>query len=330
MKKKFLLLILLFTINYIYSREIINYGISYPFIQNETSEIIFLNKQFPFEIIFNNENEQNQYNLIRLDEEVNETKYLDLLKEYTINENYDYLILSNIYSNDNYIFFNIKLINPYSDIIIFSKLFINKIDYTINEFLTETVKKVLAEIDNLNLGKPEKFKIKEKDDEKKFDFVKTNIKFKHEIFILNGFFKNHSYSLSFLDLMVGYNFIPFDYFSIESGLFAGIGNSNKDFNINEININSGYLGIFGSFYFFIPAIVEPRVGIRFEFTYIIKNYFYFSFPIDFGLKIYINEKNIIRIDSSFQFTSLQFKSVEEIGWQRDYIIGIMIGYAKKI
>lgn len=328
MFKKLLLMILLLTVQLLYSKDIINFGISYPFIQTQSSETIFLNKQFPFELIFNNENELNQYNLIRLDEEVTEFKYLNFLKEFCINENFDYLILAYVYTNDNYIFFNIKLINPYSDIIILSKLFINKIDYTINEFLTDTVKKILIDINTLNLQSSEKFKIKTK--EKELTFGKSNTKFKHEVFFLNGFFKNHSYSLSFLDLIIGYNFIPFDFFCVEGGLFFGIGNINNDFDITSKNLNCQYLGTFGSFYFFLPAIVEPRIGIRLEFSYIIKNYVYFSLPIDIGLKIYINEKNIIRIDSSFQFTSLQFKSIQKIGWERDFIIGVMIGYARKI
>ena len=133
--------------------------------------------------------------------------------------------------------------------------------------------------------------------------------------------------MSFLEFCSGYNFSPFDFFSIESGIFLGGGYLDIDFNLNNIILDKLFLGGYAAFYLFLSGIVEPSVGLKFEFCYVLNNDVCFSFPIAFGLKFYINPKNIIRFDTSFQFIYYDFN---KLVWKNNFVIGFLIGYAKKI
>ena len=50
-------------------------------------------------------------------------------------------------------------------------------------------------------------------------------------------------------------------------------------------------------------------------------------PDAIEIKIFVTKENAIRINSSFQFNYLNLFNVT---WEKNFIIGIMVGYARKI
>lgn len=333
--KKYIILALLVIVYFnIFSEDNIIIGISPPFLRNESSSTMFYNKQFSFEMLFKNESEIFTLEIINIDDPDNkiESVYIKSSKDNTINNTYDYLLYSSVYSNNLFLFFKVQLLNPYNNDVVFVKMFVKKIDYTIGETISECSDEILEMIKNSNLVKIKnkntfKTKInKEKTSEEQLDSYA--MKFKHEIFFLNSFLKTHANFVSFLELYSGYNFSPFDFFSIEGAFFFGWGFKDTDFSFINVNMNSFLIGQSAGIYLFLPfTIVEPSVGLRAEINYIILDHFYFTFPIDFGLKIYINQKHAIRINTSFQFIVLD---INEVSWKNNFLIGFMIGYARKL
>lgn len=334
MKLKLVLLFyyIFFTILLAFSKDVFTFGITEPFLFLNNAETVFLSKQFPFELIFSNEKENLKFIIIREEDSNIFSDYIKTGKKACLQEGYNFYIASNILLKKGVICFDIKLIDPYSNKILFSSFFTKDKDTIINEFLSDVVKKTLSKIANLKL---ENYFLKNKkieNEEKEFFSLYKNERgerYRHEIFLLNGFFKNHSLSFSFFDLNIGYNFFVVDYFCIESGFFGGIGNFGRNINFYGVNFSNQYIGSFFSFYLFYPFFVEPRAGLRFEVMYLFKNSFAFSFPIDFGIKFYVDKRNIIKLSTSFQFISLVFGSKEAI-WKKDFLLGVMIGYAIKI
>ena len=332
LKKVFIFFIIIFsTFTKIYCDEKISIGISAPYLKNESAVTMFYHKHFSFEVLFDYDDEQYLIEIIRLEMVPQEEVYLTECKNETIKNGIDYLLYSTVYSNNSYLFFKVQLLNPYNASVIFSKFYKKKIDYTINESLSDCSKEIVNLIKNSELEKIEKKLLidkknkKDKNDNQEFEVIKA--KYKHEIFFLNSFFKNHPNVMSFLEFCSGYNFSPFDFFSIESGIFLGGGYLDIDFNLNNIILDKLFLGGYAAFYLFLSGIVEPSVGLKFEFCYVLNNDVCFSFPIAFGLKFYINPKNIIRFDTSFQFIYYDFN---KLVWKNNFVIGFLIGYAKKI
>lgn len=340
MKKFFIIFFLIFIFVECYSQEIITVGISSPFLKNESPVTRFYNKHFAFEILFNYVGESFKFEILTLDKDDIEGNFLKNCKKESINIKSDYLLYSTVQSSESFLFFKVQLINPYSDVVFLSKYYVRKIDYTVNEALSDSVDEIIDLMHSIKIPKVErKFlsKIGNKDDQEEEIFSEVNIRKKHEIFFLNGFFRNHSGIMSFFELCTGYNFAPFDFFSVEGAFFIGAGEVNTLFDINDIGLSKMFLGGYAAFFFFLSGIVEPSVGLKFELNYIHGDHLRFTFPIDFGLKIYINNDNVIRLNSSFQFICFKFdiQTIDEIiinnsVWENNFIVGLSLGYARKI
>ena len=119
--------------------------------------------------------------------------------------------------------------------------------------------------------------------------------------------------MSFLNIYTGYNFTPFNFFSVEGAFFLGGGYKDDTFLFNSVKLNKLFVGSYLAFGFFIPGIVQPSVSLRIEFGYVANDLFFLSLPIDLGLKIFINKKNAIRINSSFQFN---YFNLSDLFWER--------------
>jgi len=312
--------------------EQISIGILPPYTRNESPETLLFNNHFPFELVFNYETGPYNLNIINIDLLDTESEYIKICKEEVIQRGIDYLLYSTVYSNNSFLYFKVQLINPYNDEIIILKLYKFNMDYTINESLTKCTKNIINIINNKKIEKI-KYKLKEatkdKDlkEEEEFDFIPFREKYKHEIFFLNGFFKNHTGVMSFIEFNTGYGFSPFDFLKIEGGFFLGIGHPDTDINLKNIGFKNFYIGPFAAMHFVIAGfILEPSFGLRFEIVYIINDSLAFSFPIDAGLKINVTAKNCIRLNASFQFMRFNFFN---LSWENNFVIGFQVGYAQK-
>ena len=313
-----------------YSDSKIKIGIFPPYIRNESPATMFYYKNYVFEFLFNNDKNKYLVEIINVETASEESLYLKNCKEEIRQEGVDYFLYATVQSTDDYLFFNVQLLNPYNNEVVFSKFFTQKIDYAINDSLSESVKKIIKTLKkhDLKRAKVKVFTKKENKTKKEEDgFKPLKIKYKHEVFFLNGFLKNHPNIMSFLEIYSGYNFSPFDFFCVESGIFLGLGYEDANFYIRNIIYEDFFLGTYFAFYFYLSGFIEPSVGLRLDFTYILNKNIRLTLPIDFGVKFYIKNKNAIRFNTSIQFICYDFETLQ---WQNNFLIGFLIGYARKI
>ncbi len=333
MKKLLYFLILIYSTSFICSAENENVyiGISSPFMKTNNATSKFFNKQFIFEFL-SNEIEV-KYNFIILNdyETTDIDEYYQLIKKESIEKQIDYILYSETYTINNSVILKCSLVNPYEDSILYIKNFRSKNDYTINDFLTSASIEMFQIINNypLTIIKQKKVIIKDiKEDEDLALEIKANTK--HEIMVFNGFLKTTPRVLSFIHSFYGYNFSPVNFFSLGGGVFWGFGvNDDKLlFNYDTGSPNSFYIGTNTGIDFHISGyIVEPFVGLKIELCYTIDKYLDLYIPIETGIKIHIRKMNFFCIYNSFQFTAFNLFNYK---WENAYIIGINIGYVKKI
>jgi len=328
---KYIYLILIFLLFFSYNsfsqQNNIKLGISPPFMRNRNVNTLFFHKQFIFEFMSNFEEKQYSLEILNVEYNEMESVYLKKCKDVSYENDVEYLLYSVVYSIANKLYFKVVLLNPYNDVIIFSQLFQFDIENNINEFISDATGKLIAILKEIKLEKIQikKTFVKKTDNEE----VKLDIKntYKHEVFVLNGFFKNHPLVMSFMSWFVGYNFSPFNIFNVEGAVFWGGGYFDTDFKFDKIHFNDFFVGTYASFNFFLVGVVEPTLGLRFEISYIVNRDVYFTLPIDMGLKIKVSKKDLIRINSSFQFN--YFNIMTQL-WEKSFTVGFMVGYARKI
>jgi len=315
---------------YGFTEESISIGLIPPFMKNDNAVTVFFNKHFVFEILFNYNISKYTIDSMNIDSYDEEDDYIDSCKSAAIKQNFDYLLYSSVSTNDEYLYFKVELLNPYNNTVIFSKLYKNKNFDTINEILSDISIDVIKQIGNaklVNIAIKKKIDAETAKKKEKPIFNEYFIRSKHEIFIMQGFFKNHPGVMSFIEIMSGYGFSPNNFVSIEGGIYLGYGKFDIEFRIQDIDLKNIYLGTFGGFDFFISGLIEPCFGLKLDITYIVNNNLYLSLPIDFGLKINLFNKYCIKFNASFQFIAYDFN---KLSWENNYIIGIFIGYAQKI
>ena len=309
------------------SQEQITISISHPYMRNQSVNTIFFNKQFVFEFL-SLYNADVQIEILSSDDSVSETEYkLDCIEGAKLNDS-DYLIYSVISGYYNNIFLKVNIINVWTGELLLYKFYSSKVEYGIDEVLTEVVSKIIDSIKELKLTKIAKIVTKNKKEKNLYASSEQTPNYKHEIFIQSGILKNHPTVMSFLNLYLGYNFSPFEIFNIEGALFLGTGYYEKKFNFGYDIFNDFFIGTYAAFRFFLKGKVEPSIGLRGEFSYlVVHKVLSVALPIDVGIKIYINNENLIRINSSFQFNYFDIF----IGkWVESWTVGVLVGYARKL
>jgi hypothetical protein len=324
---KQLFVLLIFLPQLLTAQDKIVIGTGSPFIEQESAATIFYHKQFQFELLSRFENELYDVELLQTDNNIEYSDHVREMKRQVLDSGYDYLLYSHVYLLDDYIAFSLELVNPYTDIIQKSWVFNEKRGFTINESLSQNTTIILNDIYNLDLKKIKNKvtveKIEEPDDP--LEEVKEN--YKHELFLMNGFLKNHPGIMSVLSWYTGYSFSPYDFLRLEAGFFAGAGFQVDQFNFDSFAVNQPYIGGYAGLFIYFKGIFEPTIGVRLEFSYIFNEEAYLSLPVDVGFRIYLNPRNALRIGSSFQFTTFSFNALE---WKNRFTIGVLFGYARKL
>ena len=88
-----------------------------------------------------------------------------------------------------------------------------------------------------------------------------------------------------------------------------------------------YFGFFAGGHVFVKGILEPNFGIRGEILYTSKQNFMVTIPLEIGLKLFINRRNIFRITSSFPITTY---NITKNKWSKELTIGFTVGYGFKL
>lgn len=333
MKKIFYFFILIYSVSFINSEENakVYIGISSPFMKTNNATAKFFNKQFIFEFLSNETEVKFNFVILNDYDTTDIDEFYQMIKKEALEKQIDYILFSETYTINNSVILKCSLINPYEDSVLFIKNFRSKNDYTINDFITTASIEMFQILNNypLTIIKQKKIIIKDtKEDDDLALEIKANTK--HEIMVSNGFLKTTPRVMSFVHSFYGYYYSPVNFFSLGGGFLWGFGVSDDKltFNYNVDSPNIFFIGTSTGINFHISGyIVEPFVGLKIELCYTIDKYLDLYIPIETGIKIHIRKMNFLSIYNSFQFTAFNLFNYK---WENVYIIGINIGYVKKI
>lgn len=356
MKKIYLTIIFLFCFGLLFAQEnkrVPVIAIAAPYMSNDNTFTEFFNKQFAFEF-FSSDNNLYEFEIIHTDYDdytlIPMHQYLEECKKTAYSQNYDYMLFSRVYTLDgsiynddlsskSYIIFKYDLINIYQNKITKSDIYNLDDGYTLNEVLSYISKKIIFDLNNTalevteqdtkknqNEKTPEK---KESEEPKEVQEYEENQKpKKHEIYVQNGFCKISPRMMSFFSFNVGYNFIPYKFFDLGGSFFLGGGSREDKFDFSKLSFDKFYFGTNTGLNFFLPGfVVEPSIGFKVELSYMVGGDLDLYIPIDMGFKFNLHKNNYLKINFDFQFTTF---NVLKNQWQNNYLIGVWIGYGKKI
>jgi hypothetical protein len=254
--------------------------------------------------------------------------YSNTVKEIA-RQQFDYLIYSTVYYYSNEIILKVSLINVYTNTIILTEFYNLKDLNQIAEFNSNSASDFIRKFIILDLSVISKKSVKKEETQDLQKNKNINKLYRHEIFISNGFFKNNPIITSYLNWYIGYCFTPLNIINVESAYYFGFGNLDNKLSFSNFDLSQFFTGFYLAAYIFMTiGIIEPNLGLRVEFSYCYPDdRLYINIPIDIGIKIYIDNYNLIRINSSFQYNHY---SISENLWIKNYTIGLIIGYARKI
>ena len=328
MKKFIPTLFLLFLISqYCISQEKVVIGVSSPFLKSQEVNAVFYHSQFIFELLSNSTSDKYTFEAINSEAVDDENTYMQYCIDEAQRNKYDYLLYSDVYIIKDNLYFKVTLKNPYTDVILFVKLFTEKNDFYVNEYLTQNSDYIVDKINKLEIPRVKNKKLKTKPVVKEEPVYEVPEIFRHEFFVANGFLKNHPATMSMFSWYTGYGFMPFNYFNIEGAFFWGAANFENEFNIRSDLFSNFFMGTYFSFHLFLPGVVEPGIGIRLETGYLFDKRAYLSLPIELCIKVYMTKRNVLRIYGTFQYT---YYNLNDLVWENNFIIGFMIGYGWKI
>lgn len=334
--KYYILIILFLLLNFISFSDSLNIGVAEPYAFNKSNGTVFIKNNLIFELftLFKNDN----YKLFPIYEEtLNISDFYSKNIEYSIENNFDYLLFIETYSAKDYIFLTINFFNPYTKEKILMKIYNIKFDIQINKNLEDISEQIFTSIENLNLQKNPKKNILQTNNESKEE-KKTNDFFddfavllnnypKNEVFVMNGFLKNNSEIYSNLSIYTGYSRYISNAFFLDVGFFGGLGIKTDSYINSSFSLDDKYAGVFAGLHFYVKGLIEPNFGARVELSYNTLNNLSLSIPIDFGFKIFTSKHNIIRINTSFPLNT--YDILNNI-WNKKITLGFMVGYGFKI
>ena len=214
MKKLFLLLFVIISL-YTYAEPII-IGVAEPYIFSQNTESLFVQNNLLFELFSSHRNED--YVFLSIENQTNvHNNYFSQNIEYAINNNFDALLLIEVFSHNPTVYIHVKYVSPTNNVILFSEGYTLEFNIQANDNLEEVVKEILAKIIQQELPQTIKQKnISEKSKQKDnqdpsfspLNMLMLSLNFypKHELFFSHGFLKNNSFFLTLSSLYVGYSF----------------------------------------------------------------------------------------------------------------------------
>jgi hypothetical protein len=152
-------------------------------------------------------------------------------------------------------------------------------------------------------------------------------KFKHELFVSNGFLKVNSQTLALLSIYTGYSFYASDFLYMDIGGCFGFGKQEPLFDFTEWKWNSFYGGGFAGVHFYLKGWFEPNIGAKVELLYQNTESLYLSIPFEIGMKIHMSKRHVLRISGVFPIMSLNLTNYQ---WDNQLTLGVLIGYGVKL
>ncbi|MCH5149046.1 MAG: hypothetical protein J1G30_00105 [Spirochaetales bacterium] len=331
---------LLFSSFFMYAQSI-SIGIVNPFLYQNSTETLLIKSNLIFEIFsVDNEGKFSFKNITckgaTFDEwqqnafssaEDEDLQYVFLFKTYKLYEN---IILQSY------------LFDVEKNQLLYNKNYPIEFNIKINESIAFVAEQIISDIMQLHFDVKEVVKNKsEKKEMTKTDAENTDEqaekirienlldkeRFKHELFVANGFLKMNSGTLTFTSLYTGYSFYASDFIYIDVGGCIGFGKQEKWFDFTEWKWNSFYGGGFAGIHFYLKGWFEPNIGAKVEILYNNTESVCLSVPFDVGMKIHLSKRHLLRISGVFPIMSLNLTNYQ---WDNKLTLGVLIGYGVKL
>ena len=356
MKKLLSVLLFLYISFFIFAQEqqsLPSVAIPSPYMSNDNTSTEFFNKQFIFEFM-SNTGVSCTFEMLNIDipddTVVTENEYRQQCIEEAEDWEYDYILFSKVWTLSGSLYnasdadtfnliFKYSLINVSSGRTIKSGLYNLSDTMSLNDILSYISKRILYDLNTVTLEvnkdkKTAAVKAKQKEKEKKtkdeYEEQEEMIQKprRHEIYAMNGFLKPSVRMLSFVSFIAGYSFIPYKFFDFGGAIFLGGGSIDDKLTFENVGFDQFYFGTNTYLNFFLPGfVVEPSIGVKLELSYIVNGALDLYIPISLGMRIHLHKNNYIKIGCDIQFTTFNIMQNE---WQNNYLIGLWIGYAKKL
>lgn len=304
-------------------------GISQTYVKTENTYTMFIARNLIFDLVGRNSEDQYFEFAVQLEDiEKPHSDYEKSIFDESLHNGYDYAFVSTAYSSNEFLFLRIGVINPLTREVVYQSLYTVQTGINIYSEMDRISQEIIQGILLLNLQKVQRrFAPQNVINNETLTSFDEEMRTKHELFFQNGFLKVNSEVLSFTSIYTGYGFNPYDFMSLEVGLGLGGGYGTPAYDPENFRFDSFFVSIFHGLHVFIPGDYQPSIGLKAEFVYVAGDRFYFSLPIDLGIKIFVSGRNIIKINSSIQFTVLD---LQDAVWINRITLGIMVGYARKI
>lgn len=311
-------------------------GILPPYLLNESTGTVFFSEHFLFEMMAVVDSPKYTLEIISVPFADNEVEYFEAGKVEILRSRYDYLLYAKTYSVDDVIFFSVKLLNPYTNQVFFTRLYTSEIDFTITEKLNDICNQVALDMEEQEIVRVTSVKKKqpyENQQEKKevpetFTYDKA---LKNEFFAMVGLFKNNPQTLSYLSVYLGMSFNIVENILFEFAFFSGGGQRSDVFQPEEGHrFDDFYFGGYFGIYIYSEGILEPNFGIRVDLLATPYRNILLSIPLDIGLKLYVTKKNVIRLRATFAISPYNVFDIYSGEWKKLHNFGILIGYGRKM
>jgi hypothetical protein len=336
-KKLFLCFSFLFYSSLLGFTQSISIGVINPFLYQTSTETLLIKSNLIFEIF--SANEDGNFVLKNI---MCQGSTFDELKINAFSianeEDFQYVFLFKAYN----LYGNIMLQSYLFDIDknqqLYSKNYPIDFDIKINESISLVAKQIIEDISLLKFENTEKIKVKKEikkenkdndveNEKERIENLLDKEKFKHELFVSNGFLKVNSQTLALLSIYTGYSFYASDFLYMDIGGCFGFGKQEPLFDFTEWKWNSFYGGGFAGVHFYLKGWFEPNIGAKVELLYQNTESLYLSIPFEIGMKIHMSKRHVLRISGVFPIMSLNLTNYQ---WDNQLTLGVLIGYGVKL
>ncbi len=312
-------------------------GVINPFLFQTSTETLLIKSNLIFEIF--SANEEGKFflkNIMCQGATFEEVKINAFSAAYE--EDFQYVFLFKVYNLYGNIMLQSYLFDVDKNQQLYSKNYPIDFNIKINESIALVAKQIIEDISLLKFENTERVRekkeLKKDNKEDEIETEKERIenlldkeKLKHELFVLNGFLKVNSQTLSLLSIYTGYSFYASDFIYMDVGGCIGFGKKEAWFDFSNWQWNSFYAGGFGGVHFYLKGWFEPNIGAKVEFLYQNTDSVYLSIPFEIGMKIHMSKRHVLRISGVFPIMSLNLTDYQ---WDNQLTLGVLIGYGVKL
>lgn len=317
----------------------VSIGVVNPFLYQNSTETLLIKSNLVFELF--SANNGDKFLLKNLNCSGNSFEDLQQNAFYTAaEESLRYIFMFKTYNLYGNVILQVYLFDINKSKELYKKNYPIEFNIKINESIAVVAEQIITDVLQVDFEieediiKPKTDKTKKAEKKGNTEVEKERIenlldkeKFKHELFVSNGFLKVNSQTLTLASVYTGYSFYASDFIYMDVGGCLGFGKKEAWFDFSDWQWNSFYAGGFAGFHFYLKGWFEPNIGGKVEILYNSNENVFLSIPFEIGLKIHLAKRHVLRISGVFPIMSLNLTDYQ---WDNQLTLGFLIGYGVKL